>query len=129
VGVDVERIDRRVDIDQLSRSVFSDAERAALMALVDDEKRKRFFQLWTLKEAYIKAVGRGLSLPLRSISVQFPIAAAPRIAFAEPVVDDGRDWWLTVNELSPTHLLSVALHSAKPTRSTIQEFTWPAFAG
>jgi 4'-phosphopantetheinyl transferase len=129
VGVDVERIDRRVDIDQLSRSVFSEGERAELMRLAGDEKRLRFFQLWTLKEAYIKAVGRGLSLPLRAISVSFADPAQPRLAFAEPIADDGAAWWLTMRDLTKGHALAVALHAKAPVRATIEAWAWPEPAG
>jgi 4'-phosphopantetheinyl transferase len=129
VGVDVERIDRRVDIDKLSRSVFSETERTELMQFTaEEDKRQRFFQLWTVKEAYIKAVGRGLSLPLRSISVQFPAAPGPALrpclAFAEPIVDDGNDWWLAVHGLPPSHVLSVVLQAAEPVQATTRVWPW-----
>jgi len=122
VGVDVERISRRVEIDQLARSVFSATERAELDELDDEAKRLRFFQLWTLKESYIKAVGRGLSLPLRSISVQFDAGRPRRLDFAPPLVDDGATWWLSVHALGNDHLLAVALCSNRAVRATAQEW-------
>jgi 4'-phosphopantetheinyl transferase len=122
VGIDVERMSRRVEIDQLARSVFSDAERAELAELAGEAKRLRFFQLWTLKESYIKAVGRGLSLPLRSISVRFERGRPQQLAFGAPLVDDGTAWWLRVHPLGADHLLAVALSAPASVSATAQEW-------
>lgn len=62
-GVDAERI--RTVRDAVVRKVFSPAERAALTAAQDPDRL--FTRLWTLKEAYVKAVGRGLSYPMREV--------------------------------------------------------------
>src|SRR5258708_32460407 len=51
---------------------FAPAEVAALRACAgDDERQRRFFSAGTLQEAYLKAVGRGLSLPLQAVSFAF----------------------------------------------------------
>jgi 4'-phosphopantetheinyl transferase len=123
VGVDVEHVERRTDIDQLAPAVFSERERAELGALSGAEKRARFFQLWTLKEAYIKAVGKGLSLPLRSITTELPASEQPRLCFAAPLSDDGKDWWLDVHAPRPSHMLAVALNVAPPVRAAIREWS------
>jgi 4'-phosphopantetheinyl transferase len=112
VGVDVEQLDRRVEIDQLAPSVFSLSERSELARLGTEQKRERFFQLWTLKEAYIKAVGTGLSTPLRAISVELGLAHAPRLHFAEPLIDDGTRWLLHVRRIASAHMLAVAVNAA-----------------
>jgi 4'-phosphopantetheinyl transferase len=122
VGVDVEHIERRTDIDQLAPAVFSEFEREQLFALPQPDQRRRFFQLWTLKEAYIKAVGKGLSLPLRSISIELPSGEQPRLRFAPPVHDDGNQWWLDVHQPRPGHALAVALNTAPPVRASIHEW-------
>lgn len=123
VGVDVEHIERRADVDQLAPAVFSQHERAELDALPAADKRVRFFQLWTLKEAYIKAVGKGLSLPLRSITLQLPGGEPPRLRFAAPLRDDGAHWWLDVHAPRPGHMLAIALNLAPPVRATIHEWS------
>ncbi len=76
LGVDVERHGRPVDL-RLARRYFAPAEVAAFEALPEEARRERFFRLWTLKEAYIKAVGLGLALPLDSFSFTLdPISIA-----------------------------------------------------
>jgi 4'-phosphopantetheinyl transferase len=67
IGVDIEKI---VPIDlEISKNYFSKDEHFDLMKKAD--KTKHFFTLWTLKESYIKQLGRGLSLPLNSFSICF----------------------------------------------------------
>jgi 4'-phosphopantetheinyl transferase len=71
VGVDVESLARAKEIVPLAPRVFSAAERTQLDAMPDAQRPNRALSLWTLKEAYIKARGMGLSLPLDGISFLF----------------------------------------------------------
>lgn len=71
VGVDVERVRPVADFDALVRSVFSSRERARWTALPEDGRPEAFFRAWTRKEAYLKAVGTGLSYPMRRVEVTF----------------------------------------------------------
>jgi 4'-phosphopantetheinyl transferase len=64
IGIDVETVSRDVDIDGLAPSVFAPAELADFRRTAVEDRIERFFSYWTLKEAYIKARGMGLSLPL-----------------------------------------------------------------
>jgi len=64
LGIDTESVAARAaDIDGLDR-YFAPEESAALLALPPRERRRRFFELWTLKESYIKARGLGLAIAL-----------------------------------------------------------------
>ena len=69
IGVDVEQVNARVAIEELAGSCFSSAERSAMRQLDDHARIDRFFQLWAAKEAYIKALGGGLSVPLQEFTV------------------------------------------------------------
>ncbi|MDQ4075086.1 MAG: 4'-phosphopantetheinyl transferase superfamily protein [Chloroflexota bacterium] len=73
VGVDVEQSTRDVDHEQLARRFFSSIENAALGALPPHQRPEAFFHCWTRKEAYIKAIGEGLSFPLD----QFDVSLVP----------------------------------------------------
>jgi 4'-phosphopantetheinyl transferase len=77
VGVDAEDIGRTTDVSEAGRS-FAPAEIAQIASWSGRRQRVAFFSLWTLKEAYIKARGLGLSLPL------------DRFAFG--LTPDGRDF-------------------------------------
>lgn len=67
VGVDVEDMGRHTDLS-IAKRFFSSSEAELVSKASGAEKRKLFFDIWTLKEAYIKAVGKGLSIPLNSFS-------------------------------------------------------------
>ncbi len=66
IGIDIEKI-HDVDLN-LSARFFSEEEHSYLVSLENTKRREAFFDFWTLKESYIKADGRGLSIPLNSFS-------------------------------------------------------------
>jgi 4'-phosphopantetheinyl transferase len=73
VGVDVEQIRRDFDVEGIARRFFSPHEQNELAQFPTAERVEAFFRCWTRKEAYIKATGDGLSLPL----AQFDVSLAP----------------------------------------------------
>lgn len=73
VGVDVEHLHPMDDAEQIAERFFSAAENAAFRALPAEAREEAFFLCWTRKEAYIKAIGEGLSLPLH----EFDVSLAP----------------------------------------------------
>lgn len=60
IGIDIESLQRRVDVDAFADTYFHDDEKELLAALPPDELSDAFFRLWTLKEAYGKTTGNGL---------------------------------------------------------------------
>jgi 4'-phosphopantetheinyl transferase len=119
VGVDVEHLERSVEIDSLAARVFSDAERAGLAKLTGAAKRRRFFELWTLKEAYIKAVGVGLSLPLQEISLELG-QPQPSLLFGAAIEDDPARWFLAARPIG-AYALAAAVAIPVPTRVEVRE--------
>lgn len=73
VGVDVERVRPLPDLDQIASYSFSNHEQNVLARLTPEEKLNGFFRCWTRKEAYLKARGTGLLIPLDS----FDMSLAP----------------------------------------------------
>jgi len=69
VGVDLEKRRTDLEFDQIARAQFSLAENALMESLPAHERAEAFFTIWTLKEAYLKAVGLGMSQPTQSFSV------------------------------------------------------------
>jgi 4'-phosphopantetheinyl transferase len=69
VGVDVERIRPDLSEEDIAERFFSPREVAALRALPTNMQPAAFFHCWTRKEAYIKATGKGLSIPLNEFDV------------------------------------------------------------
>jgi 4'-phosphopantetheinyl transferase len=108
VGIDVERFDREVDIDGLSRRCFRQSECERLRLLDPDEKQRAFFWTWTAKEARMKATGEGFGLEPQKIEISFrgewpEICLEPESprAFVAPVVFPGRPVACTVAATSP----------------------------
>jgi 4'-phosphopantetheinyl transferase len=69
VGVDIERIRENLEPEKIARRFFSQREQKELSALPPSERHVGFFRCWTRKEAYIKARGTGLALPLDGFDV------------------------------------------------------------
>ena len=108
VGVDVEHIGRRLTHDVAGR-FFAPKEVNDLSKLPEDEQRRVFFDYWTLKEAYIKARGFGLALPLADFSFTLSPPSPPRIAFEPSLDDDPGSWQFAQDWPTPQHRLGLAV--------------------
>jgi 4'-phosphopantetheinyl transferase len=71
IGVDVERVRSDFEYEEIAKHFFSVNEVAILRTIPTGTKLEAFYNCWTRKEAYIKAHGEGLSLPLDSFDVSF----------------------------------------------------------
>jgi 4'-phosphopantetheinyl transferase len=94
IGVDIEFWRPMSDEAALVRRYFSASEIAAWERLAPLQRTAGFFNCWTRKEAYVKAVGRGLGLPLDSFDVSLGEGADARLLRASAIGDDGRAWSL-----------------------------------
>ncbi len=109
VGVDVEEIRHELDVHQLAHRYFSASEAEELLTLPPSQQRQRFFDLWTLKEAYLKARGIGLALGLGDFSFHREEPRQIRVAFGAAIGDDPRTWQFALFEPSRNHRLAVAV--------------------
>ncbi len=122
LGVDVEDATRVVDRD-VARRFFSPSEADALDALPPDARPARFYEYWTLKEAYIKARGMGMSLPLDGFSMQLADGRPPGITFEASIDDDPGTWQFAQFRPTPRHLLAVAVRRRGHNRAIdVREF-------
>jgi len=108
VGVDVEHIGRRLTRDVPAR-FFAPGEVAGLRALPENEQARVFFDYWTLKEAYIKARGFGLALPLGDFAFHLSPDHLPRITFEPALPDDPATWQFAQDWPTPSHRLGLAV--------------------
>jgi 4'-phosphopantetheinyl transferase len=90
VGVDVEPLARADKMQEVAERVFSPTEQAQLSRLNRVEELDRMVSLWTLKEAYIKARGLGMALPLQQISFVFGECGAIRLELDACLQDEAR---------------------------------------
>jgi 4'-phosphopantetheinyl transferase len=107
VGIDVERVDRRVGVEEIATRFFSPGERADLARCPTDQRARRFFELWTLKEAYIKALGRGLSHPLNTFG--FALSEPGSIGFVSTSDVDMATWQFALFAPTELHAMAVAV--------------------
>ena len=79
VGVDIEPVDREVDHELVARRFFHAREVEALADLDDEARPRRFMALWVLKEAWMKADGRGIGAGLSNVVYAFEEGGEPRL--------------------------------------------------
>ena len=115
VGVDAEVLGRSSDIALLARRCLSPDEQQALWALPQLAQARRFLIHWTLKEAYLKARGIGIGLPLAEITLladddPTSLAGPPtHFSLGPGVGDDPTRWQLERCHLLPTHVAAIAV--------------------
>lgn len=69
LGIDIEYIKPVDELAEIVNGFFSITEKKALEQIGPDTIIKKFFKIWTQKEAYVKAIGKGLAIPFRDFSV------------------------------------------------------------
>jgi 4'-phosphopantetheinyl transferase len=94
VGIDVEAIRSLTDADAIAARFFSYRENVVYRALPPRDRPLGFFQCWTRKEAFIKALGEGLSHPLHSFDVSLAPGERAELLRIESAPGDDRTWRL-----------------------------------
>jgi 4'-phosphopantetheinyl transferase len=117
IGVDAEPLARADRVLDVAPTVFTSAEQAGLAALSPAARERRAVELWTLKEAYMKARGLGMSLPVERFEVVHE-AGARSLRFHPPIEDPSR-WELTTFELEQ-HLVSTCIDLGDATASDLR---------
>jgi 4'-phosphopantetheinyl transferase len=112
IGIDVEHIQEDLDISSMTQLFFSDEELQALLALPVTQQRRAFFVTWTRKEAFAKAVGFGLSLPLTRLTVSIAPDQPARFLSIEGH-DHGQ--WSLVDLSDSDAAASIAVRAHAPT--------------
>ncbi len=120
VGIDVEGTNARASAPAIARRFFAPSEAADLEARPPEEQGRAFLEYWTLKEAYIKATGLGLSMPLKSFA--FRLTTPPAISFERSPGGDPTEWHFARPDLGPHHIAALAVRARHPPSVTI----WPA---
>jgi 4'-phosphopantetheinyl transferase len=108
IGVDVEHRRRLLEIDGIARRFFAPDEVTELMALSEVERPDGFFNCWTRKEAYIKAVGDGLSVPLDSFQVTLQPGVPARMVTLDGSTAAAERWTLHAFTPAPDYAGAIA---------------------
>jgi 4'-phosphopantetheinyl transferase len=127
LGIDVEVVQRNVELLPLARRYFSSTEVGQLEALEGEKQRELFFALWTLKEAWVKAKGLGLRVPLDEFWFEFagsPGGKDSIALFCEPQLQENPDEWRFWSFLSGDHRIALAVHSGSTHSWRVEEKYW-----
>jgi 4'-phosphopantetheinyl transferase len=92
IGVDAEPVDRRISFEVLREHVCTAEEGDVLAALPEPERTERFLRLWTLKEAYTKALGHGMRRRFSAVGFEWDAAGGARL-----VGDADGEWAFTTH--------------------------------
>ena len=92
LGVDVENLRTRRALLDAANVVFSSEEAQAIARLPTALQHERFFQYWTLKEAYLKACGTGMSVPLNQFGFEFLPQDRVRLSLGDSLPQDASRW-------------------------------------
>ena len=122
IGVDIEAIRHIEDADDIVEHHFSAIERAAYRRLAPEQRPTAFFNAWTRKEAFIKAVGLGLHLSLDSFSVALDPAAPARLIEIDGDPMKAAEWTLMPIEVPSGHVGAVVVRGPI---SNCQTLSWP----
>lgn len=109
LGVDVEFIKPNFDYLGVAEGFFSDTERVVLRALPVADQPQGFFNCWTRKEAYIKAHGEGLSLPLNQFDVTLRPGEAAKLLATRPDPAEAEQWSLRALPMPKDYAAAIAV--------------------
>lgn len=109
IGVDVEHLRPLSDMEALAERFFSASESKTLLALPPELRSRGFFNCWTRKEAYLKAVGDGLSAPLDRFDVTLVPGEEPKMVTLEGDPERAARWSLYHLEPAQQYLGAVAI--------------------
>lgn len=121
VGIDLEPIDPELDVVRLLAAACSQTEAALIAALPPVTRPEAFLTCWTLKEAYLKGIGAGLSRDPRTVTMK--LLPNGRAAIRDSSADcHGPPWSARLFDAGPDWVAAVATPGPEP---SIEMFRWP----
>jgi 4'-phosphopantetheinyl transferase len=109
LGVDVEAVRTMDDLELIAESHFSPREIAALRAVDSADRQRAFFRCWTRKEAFLKAHGHGLSIPLDSFAVSIAVEASPALLECRWNSEEIERWSVFSLDFEPDFIAALAI--------------------
>lgn len=116
IGVDLEYLKPMQDLTGIAEQFFSTEEYNKFIALPTAEQLTAFYTIWTRKEAFVKAIGEGLSYPLSTFSVAFLPTEPSQLLSINNSPSNTNNWILSefsINYLNELYIGAIATHSPK----------------
>jgi len=120
LGLDVEKVRHLESLTQIAQRHFSDTEYGSLDQLQGEARELAFYRCWTRKEAYIKALGEGLSMSLDSFDVS--LCEEPKFLACHDGREDPADWSMLDVSPGPEFVGAVAM---RQTGVQVKRFRFP----
>ena len=109
IGVDIEYFRPDVEVEKLAERFFSPREAAVLRALPEHLRKEGFFNCWTRKEAYIKAEGKGMSIPLSTFDVSLTPGEPAALLRSQSHPRETARWCLQALNPAPGYAAALAV--------------------
>jgi 4'-phosphopantetheinyl transferase len=109
IGVDVEQLRSDFEVEAIARRFFSPSEQRQLAAMPAEKSVDAFFRCWTRKEAYIKAIGDGLSLPLDQFDVSLDAGETNALLATRPDASETGHWLLREVPAGPGYIAALCV--------------------
>ncbi|MCP4163785.1 MAG: 4'-phosphopantetheinyl transferase superfamily protein [Deltaproteobacteria bacterium] len=108
IGVDTENLNRNITDIDIAKRYFAEPEYHEIKACSEIDRKYKFLEFWTLKESYIKAVGKGLSIPLDKF--YFKIKGDEIKIHTK---EDSLSWQFKMSKINDSHLIALAFEGAE----------------
>jgi 4'-phosphopantetheinyl transferase len=118
IGVDIEYVKKDFEWQEIIEKFFSPREVQMINALPKDIQHRAFFTCWTRKEAYVKATGMGLSLPLKEFDVS-PVPGAATLLLSHK---EASEWSMKEVDVAESYVATVAVEGRD---ARISHWDWP----
>ena len=115
IGIDVEKVRSGRNFLGIARRFFSSDEFKALHTLPPEKRQEAFYRCWTRKEAYLKAIGKGIRLPINNFTVSVLPDLPASLLKMDNAQGEASMWNLIDIETLPDYKASVAIKGCNPT--------------
>lgn len=120
VGLDVEHLRDNIEFAKLALRYFSPSEARTLDSLQGEELKRQFFRIWTAKEAYIKAIGKGLRIPLDQFDIQVGHDHSPALLETRHAPGEKHRWTFSSFDGGADYLGTLAIEGPVGDRRFLQ---------
>lgn len=110
IGIDVESTSRQQNVSEIAQDILTPYEYRNLNQLTHTDQQTQFLKYWTLKEAFVKATGAGLTAGLQTFEFDLDAQPHPVIRFLSPNETLANRWQFQQHTLPSGHILALAHH-------------------
>ncbi len=107
IGIDIEFNDNNINYYEIAESYFNNEENKLLRSLKEQESQNLFYKIWTIKEAFLKSLGFGLSFPLSGVKIHFGDNISPGVVSYETKTNEIKKGFILIPDLPNNYSTAV----------------------